>query len=132
MKFLVDTSVWSLALRRRKNSSHPQVEKLKTIIGQGEDVCLLGIVLMEVLQGLKERKQFETVRSALKPYPLLGPSDDDYVHAAAIRNECARKGIQASTIDFLVAGMAIRSSAFLLTADDDFKHMSRIIPLKLA
>lgn len=132
MKFLVDTSVLSLAFRRRKPSDTTEVQKLKTFIEEGEDIRLLGVVLMEVLQGIREKKQFDEVRQTLAVFPLLEPTADDYAYCAQIRNQCTSKGIQASTIDFLIAGMALRNHARLLTTDEDFRRIAKVVPLKLA
>ena len=51
MKVIVDTSVWSLALRRQqKNNSI--ADKLRDFIGDGR-VVLLGAVRQEILSGIK-------------------------------------------------------------------------------
>jgi predicted nucleic acid-binding protein len=132
VKFLVDTSVWSLALRRNRPAEAPELEKLRTILEAGDDVLLLGVIFLEILQGIRDRKQFNAVKGRLEAFPLLEPTREDYVHCAHIRNECASRGVHASTVDFLIAGMAIRQDARLLTTDSDFFHISKIVPLKLA
>ncbi len=91
----------------------------------------MGVILMEILQGVREKLPFERLKRSLSIFPLLEPSRDDYAYAAEIRNTCVSKGVQASTIDFLIAAMAIRSNAYLLTSDKDFLHMAPIIPLKI-
>lgn len=93
---------------------------------------MLGVILVEILQGIREKKQFDDVRKTLAVFPLLEPTRDDYTFCAQIRNQCAARGVQASTIDFLIAGMALRSDAWLLTADEDFVRIAKIVPLKLA
>lgn len=132
MRFLVDTSVWSLALRRRRPVSHPAVDKLKILLEAGEDVCLMGVILTEVLQGFRAKGQSVALKKALEPFPLLEMDREGYVEAADIRNECAARGVQVSTIDGIIAASAIRHRAHLLTADNDFVRMSKITSLKLA
>lgn len=97
----------------------------------GEEIFLLGIILMEILQGVRNKKDYDQLRVALDPFSLIEPSREDYVFSAEIRNKCLSKGIQASTVDSLIAGTAIRHETLLLTTDDDFLHISKIVPLKL-
>ena len=131
MKVLVDTPVWSYAFRRQKPVDGPEVRKLRTLLEQEEEIFLMGIILMEILQGVKDRLLVQRLKRSLSIFPLLEPSRDDYTYAAEIRNTCVSKGVQASTIDFLIAAMAIRSNALLLTSDKDFLHMTPMIPLKI-
>lgn len=127
----MDTSVWSQAFRRQRPVDGPEIQKLRTLLEQEEEIFLLGVILMEILQGVKDRIYFERLKRSLSIFPLLEPTRDDYAYAAEIRNTCISKGIQASTIDFLIAAMAIRSNAYLLTSDKDFSHMAPMIPLKI-
>jgi len=130
---LVDTSVWSLALRRRDGGArHPAVSTLRSLIEQGETIRLIGAILQEVLQGVRDRSQFARLRSALKPFPLIELGRGDYEAAAELGNHCRSRGVQAGTIDFLIAAAAIRHRCALLTADQDFVHIARLSPLRLA
>ena len=127
----MDTSVWSLALRRDRPSAEPKVGNLKELIQSGQDLCLLGMILTEILQGVRERGHFEKLKEALASFPLVEPSREDYVFSAEIRNECALKGIRASTIDFLIAGTAIHHEMALLTTDADFDRIASVVPLRI-
>ncbi len=131
MKVLVDTSVWSLAFRRNVPSPHPKVEKLRSWIESGEEVFLLGVIFTELLQGVREKKDFDRVREALEPFPLLDLTRHDYRFAAEIRNLCLAKGVPTSTIDVLIAAAAIGHEIPLLTADNDFDRIASVVPLKL-
>ena len=131
MKVLVDTSVWSLALRRNLPSPHPKVEKLRSWIESGEEVFLLGVIFTELLQGFREKKDFDRVHKALEPFPLLDLTRHDYRFAAEIRNLCLTKGIQTSTIDVLIAAAAIEHEIPLLTTDNDFDRIASVVPLEL-
>jgi predicted nucleic acid-binding protein len=132
VRFIVDTSVWSLAFRRHRPSDASEVEKLKTLIEEGEDIYLLGMILMEVLQGIREKRRYHHLRETMAVFPILEPARDDYAFCAQIRDQCASRGIHASTIDFLIAGMCLRKDAWLLTADTDFRRIGEVVPLKLA
>ncbi|MFY9268747.1 MAG: PIN domain-containing protein [Candidatus Manganitrophaceae bacterium] len=131
MNVVVDTSVWSLALRRRSQESPSSVEKLTRLIQDGESIFLLGIILQELLQGLRAQKDFNRLREYLAAFPLVEPKREDYIEAARLRNRCAAKGVQAGTIDFLIAAICLRYQCLLLTTDNDFIAIARCAPLKL-
>lgn len=132
MKIIVDTSVWSLALRRPAPAKQPKVQKLEELIQIGEGITLLGIIVTELLQGVRDKGRFQELKGALEPFPLIEPSRDNYLFAADLANRCLAKGIQASTIDFLIAATAIQHEASLMTTDQDFDHMALVAPeLKL-
>ena len=131
MNVLVDTSAWSLALRRDAPAAGREVEALKAAIAAG-DACLTGSILQEVLQGFPSIERQRRLIEYLAPFPLLGLHRGDYVYAAEIRNKCRTKGIQISTIDAQIAAAAIDHRCRLLTADRDFERIARHFPLRLA
>lgn len=131
MNVVVDTSVWSLALRRRSQESPSSVEKLTRLIQDGESIFLLGVILQELLQGLRAQKDFNRLREYLAAFPLVELKREDYIEAARLRNRCAAKGVQAGTIDFLIAAICLRYQCLLLTTDNDFIAIARCAPLKL-
>jgi predicted nucleic acid-binding protein len=127
----VDTSVWSLALRRRQVSADPAAGKLRQLI-EGEDTVLLtGIVLQELLQGLRAAKDAKMLAEQLAQFPFLEPSREDHRAAAELFNLCRRRGIQAGTVDVLIATLAMRGGCHLLTTDRDFAAIARVSPLRL-
>ena len=131
MKVLVDTSAWSLALRRQDGRRHPASSKLSALIEQGQDICITGCILQEVLQGFRSDAQFRKVRSLLEHVPLLSLERSDHVAAAMLRRRCASSGIAGTTIDCQTAAAAIEHDCILLTADRDFEHISKVSPLRL-
>jgi len=131
MKLLVDTSIWSLALRRKSNVLNKEALILKTVIEQGEDIYLLGIILQEILQGIKNPKDFLQITEYLEAFPLVELTREDYVKAAELKNILIEKGKQISTIDALIAHTAISRDLYLFTADDDFSHIAKSTKLKL-
>src|SRR4030042_5373716 len=131
MKILVDTSVWSLALRRQPRIVNPEAITLKALIEQGEDIYLLGIILQEVLQGIKNPKDFHTLKEYFETFPLIELIRDDYIKAAELKNHLIKKGRQASTIDSLIASAAISYGCLLFTTDRDFEHIAKHSRLKL-
>jgi len=131
MKLLVDTSIWSLALRRKPHIFNKEALILKNFIEQGEDIYLVGIILQEILQGIKNPKDFLQLKEYLEAFPLVELTRDDYIKAAELKNILIKKGRQISTIDALIAQTAISRDLYLFTADDDFSHIAKSTKLKL-
>jgi predicted nucleic acid-binding protein len=131
MKVLVDTSVWSLALRRKGPADHPAVVKFAALLRAGEDVVLCGLVLQEVLQAFRSETSFLTVRRHLDAFPILALERRDFVDAAALHRRCAAKGVGASTADCQIAVTAIRHRCMLLSADKDFERIASVCDLEL-
>ena len=131
MRILVDTSVWSLALRRPSGIANQESVLLKTIVEQGEDIYLLGIILQEVLQGIRNSKDCLALKEYFEAFPLIDLTRDDYVRAAELKNHLIKKGKQGSTIDVLIASAAISHHCHLFTADRYFTHIAQHSELKL-
>ena len=125
MSLFVDTSVWSLALRRDAPTAVPQVVALADALGAGETVLTTGLVLQELLQGFAGPKAGTQILERFSAVPLLIPDRDDHIQAAALRNACRRAGVQAGTIDALIAQLCSRHALTLLTTDQDFENIAR-------
>jgi len=131
MTLLVDTSVWSLALRRDPVSDGPHVDPLRTALEGEEIVVTTGLVLQELLQGLVGQRAHKDIVERFAALPLLSPDRQDHVAAAQLRNLCRRAGVQIGTIDALLAQLCIRHRLTLLTTDNDFVHAAAHCPLKV-
>jgi len=131
MKYIVDTSVWSMALRRVGHQETQGVRKLTILLKEGERIFLPGVILQEILQGVRHSAQFKKIRESLSYFPFLDATYDDFIFAAELFNSCRAKGIQATTIDFLIASLAIRNDCLLLTSDKDFIYIAKHSKLKL-
>ena len=129
MKVLVDTSVWSLALRRRA-PAHAAVDELRRLVVQGR-AGLVGPVRQELLSGIRDRAVFERLRDHLRAFPDEPITSEDYERAADCLNICRAKGIQASNTDFLLCAVAERARFPIFTTDDDFVTVSRVLPVRL-
>lgn len=121
MTLLVDTSVWSLALRRDASASEPEVRQLKDALLGDDVVVTSGLILQELLQGFSGPKSRAQIIERLAALPLLQPDRDDHVAAADLRDTCRRAGVQVGTIDALLAQLCIRHDLMLLSTDNDFK-----------
>lgn len=132
MNIVVDTSVWSLVLRRDLvNEDDMHVRTLRACVEAGHGLVLLGPILQELLDGLRSTKQFSRLLSVLEPIPLAPLNRGTFVLAARIRNECRKKGIQAGPTDFLIAAACVEAGYPLLTADQDFQQIAKCIELVL-
>ena len=131
MRVLVDTSVWSLSLRKGGPSDHPGVRKLALLIENNEDIVLIGVILQEVLQAFRDEGTFRKVATRLDPMLLLDLTREDYVAAARLHRRCASHGIAVSTVDCQIASAAIRHNCALLTVDKDFEQIKSVSALKL-
>jgi predicted nucleic acid-binding protein len=131
LTLFVDTSVWSLALRRDQPSDAATVRALMRALETGERVMTTGLVLQELLQGFSGPKAQEQIVDRFAELALIVPDREDHIAAAALRNQCRRKGVQVETIDALVAQLCIRHELVLLTTDEDFGHIARHSDLRL-
>jgi predicted nucleic acid-binding protein len=131
MTLFVDTSVWSLALRRDGGEAVPEVAALRDALVGGTTVVTTGLVLQELLQGFSGPTARTQIIARFTALPLLQPDRNDHVAAADLRNTCRRAGVQLGTIDALLARLCIRYELTLLTTDGDFAHAGRHVPLRL-
>ncbi len=120
MTLLVDTSVWSLALRRAAPNDEPAVLILKDALLGADVVATTGVVLQELLQGFAGPTARSHIVERFAALPFIQPDRKDHIEAAEIRNACRRAGIQIGTIDALIAQLCIRHEMQLLTTDKDF------------
>jgi predicted nucleic acid-binding protein len=127
---LVDTSVWSLALRRDHPPRNRHVRRFREALVEGE-VLLTGVVLQELLQGLVDGPTKDRLVLELSKLSLLAPSRDDHALAAELFTTCRRRGVQLGTVDALLAALCVRRNLELLTTDKDFRHASRFIDLEI-
>ena len=131
MSIIVDTSVWSLALRRKTPpDSSPAVTILQNLITD-DQVALLGAIRQEILSGIRNFEQFTRLRDYLRAFPDLELMPEDYELAAEFFNTCRSKGIQGSNTDFLICAVAHRRSYSILSTDNDFQNFLVHIPVIL-
>ncbi|EMY79678.1 PIN domain protein [Leptospira weilii serovar Ranarum str. ICFT] len=130
MKLLVDTSVWSEALRRKGKTLKSEETFLYQIIQTEDDISVTGIILQEILTGIREPKIFSEIEEQFRYFTFLSPSERDHIEAAKLRNALSKKGIVLATIDALIAQLAITYNLILATYDNDFLRLSGITKLK--
>jgi predicted nucleic acid-binding protein len=131
MTLVVDTSVWSLALRRDGAVATPEVAALREAIEGSDVVVTTGLVLQELLQGFNGPKDRQAIMDRFGALPLIQPDREDHVAAAEVRNACRRSGVQMGTIDALLIQLCGRHDLTLLSADKDFSKAAAFVPFKL-
>ena len=130
MKVIVDTSVWSLALRRSTTIANAETDELKKLI-QNQLVVMLGCIRQELLSGIRELTQYETLRERLSAFPNQILNENCYELAAKMFNECRAKGVQGSNTDFLICAAAQLNQHSIYTTDQDFMHYQKILGISL-
>jgi predicted nucleic acid-binding protein len=134
MMVLVDTPIWSLALRRRDRDLNPQEQQLtaalRDLIRDGR-AQLVGPVRQELLSGIREESTFRKLRDQLRAFEETGMTVADYEDAARMNNQCRSRGIAGSAIDFLICAAAFRREWQIFTTDRDFSRYAAPLKLKL-
>jgi len=130
LKVLVDTCIWSHALRSKNPAFEVQVKILENLIAD-QRVLIIGAIRQEVLSGYSDLNRFETLKTKLSYFENTPILDVDYITAARFYNECRQKGVQGSHIDLLICAVAVRLSIPILTTDKDFGFYQQHLPIKL-
>lgn len=134
MKVLVDTSVWSLALRRKSEALSAAekriVAELTELIGEGR-VAMIGLVRQELLSGVKTAEQYEKLRAQLRAFDDEPVDRADYEDAAKFGNQCRTKGIAVFAVHLLICAVAIKRGWAIFTTDPDFTNYAKVLPIKL-
>lgn len=129
---LVDTSVWSFALRRKKESLTTNegllVNELSELIREGR-TRVIGLVRQELLSGIKTSEKYERLRLYLRSFPDEVVDTSDHEEAAKAGNSCRAKGIVVSIVDILLCAVAIKRQWAIFTTDPDFSSYARVLPL---
>ena len=131
MNLFVDTSIWSLALRRDIAPKIPALAFLRRALEGDAAVFTTGIVLQELLQGVRGPKGRDAIVARFGTLPFVVPDRQDHVDAAALHTECRRKGLQVGTIDVLLAQLCLRHHLTMLTADTDFTRIGEVAKLAI-
>ena len=134
MIVLVDTTIWSLALRRRARSLNDQerllVEEWARLVRSGEAV-LIGPIRQEVLSGIRSVGSFTAIQESLGDFRYLEIVPSDYDQAARFFNVCRTHGITGTAIDLLICAVAYRCDVPIFTTDADFQHYGPLVEIRL-
>jgi len=134
MNTLVDTSVWSLALRRKNESLSTNerllVAELSELIREGR-ARVIGLVRQELLSGIRATEQNEQLKLHLRSFPDEVVDTSDYEEAAKAGNRCRAKGVVVSIVDILLCAVAIKRQWAIFTTDPDFSNYAKVLPLRI-
>ena len=134
MMVLVDTPVWSLALRRKPERLNEaqlnSTDVLAELVREGR-AQMVGPIRQELLSGIREEAQFKKIRDYLRAFPEPSLEAADYEDAANMSNRCRTRGIAGSAVDFLICAVANRRGWSIFTTDRDFQNYVEVIPLRL-
>lgn len=134
MNVLVDTSVWSVALRRKSESLTADerllVTELSELIREGR-ARVIGLVRQEILSGIKTSEQYEKLRLYLRSFRDEVVDTSDYEDAAKGGSGCRAKGVAVSIMDILLCAVAIKREWAIFTTDPDFSNYARVLPLRI-
>ena len=130
MKVLVDTCVWSLALRRRKKLDLQLIQGLSDLIKELR-VQMIGPIRQELLSGIRSTTQFEKLQLNLQAFPDLPLESADYEIAAGFFNTCQKRRIQGSNTDFLICALSSHYKMAIFTTDKDFLRFKKHLPIFL-
>jgi len=127
---LIDTCIWSIALRGGTSKDTQIAEELTRLIDDNQ-VKIIGAIRQELLSGYSDKQSYERLRAKLKFFPNEPILDADYEAAAEYSNFCRAKGIQGSHTDFLICAVAIRAKLKIFTTDKDFNNYSKHLPISI-
>jgi predicted nucleic acid-binding protein len=135
VKVLVDTSLWSLALRRSRSAplsalQVKQVANLADLVRDGR-ATMAGAIRQALLCGIKSAKPFEQLRAALRAFDDVPVVGVNYERAADFFNRCRAVGVQGSNTDVLICALAHAHNMPIATCDGDFVHYARHLPITL-
>jgi len=130
MNVLVDTSVWSLALRRKAVFDSVYVKELSELIHELR-VAMIGPIRQELLSGISEESKYNTLRDTLRSFEDIPIETEHYEMAARLFNHCRKKGIQGSAVDFLICAVGIKNKLPIFTLDKDFEKYKGYMDIML-
>lgn len=131
MIVLVDTSIWSLALRKKSLTTREEhyVSELRELIAELR-VAMIGQIRQELLSGISDPAKFTMLRDKLQAFDDVSPSRQDYETAAEYSNECRRRGIQGSHTDFLICAVSVARKMSIFTTDKDYLNYAVVLPVR--
>ncbi len=134
MIVLIDTTIWSLALRRRSQNLNDReqllVEEWIRRVRSGE-ATLIGPIRQEVLSGIRSPDAFVAIQERLGDFRYLEIIPPDYDQAARFFNLCRARGITGTAIDLLICAVAHRFDVPIFTTDGDFQHYATHVGIRL-
>jgi predicted nucleic acid-binding protein len=129
LKVLIDTPIWSYALRSQNKDYQSEINELAFLIHDQRSL-IIGPIRQEILSGYSDLRKYKIIKEKLSYFENTPILDTDYELAAEFSNRCRKKGIQGSHIDFLICAVANRLAIPIFTTDNDFRNYQEVISNK--
>ncbi len=134
MNALVDTTIWSLALRRKQDdlnvAEQTVVTELNDLVKEGR-ARIIGPIRQELLSGIRNVMQYEKIRTSLRAFRDEAIDTSDYEAAAKANNECRARGVGVTAVDILICAVAARREWTIFSSDPDFERYAKVLPITL-
>ncbi|MEA5418022.1 PIN domain-containing protein [Spirulina sp. CCNP1310] len=127
MNVIVDTCIWSLALRRQSSETNIIIKRQIETLIRNNQVVMLGVIRQEILSGIRQDNPFLKLRDYLRAFSDFPVTIKDHENAAKLFNICRKNGIQGSNTDFLICAVAQANNFQIFTVDRDFEQFSNHI-----
>jgi predicted nucleic acid-binding protein len=127
---LIDTSAFIEFLNK---TGSPFDKEIEYLISNDEDLAIADITITEILQGIKEDKEFNEIKKSLMAFPVCSLKGvDSFIAAAELFRKCRKKGLTVrSTVDLLIAQIVLENNLILLHNDNDFENIARLNGIKV-
>jgi len=126
MKILVDTSIWSLALRKNSKIDSKEVMELLELIKEFR-VIMMGSIRQELLSGISDKKNYSKLKEKLRAFEDIPMKTEHYEYAAQLFNICRSHGIQGSHTDYLICAVSVLNNYSIFTTDKDFEQYKKYL-----
>lgn len=134
MRYLIDTTVLSLTIRRQSADLNPRErECVRRVLGQLStfEAGIIGPVAQEVLSGVSLAANFHRMAESVRFFGWFEMTDSDYVEAAKCANACLARGIAYTAVYMLICAVALRLDLTVVTADQDFQGYEKAVGVRI-
>jgi predicted nucleic acid-binding protein len=125
---LVDSSIWIDFLQDTESDHNSRLEDL---IKENNRAVICGIILQEVLQGIRDDKNYRQIKSSLSDLPFINTDKEIYLHSSGLYRSLRKKGVTVPSVDVTIASISILNKVPLFTKDRHFRTIARHSDLKL-
>jgi len=126
-RVLVDTSVWVSYFR----GGSPLISEKVDSLFAGDEVCVPKIVLAELVQGAKSEREISTIEDFFDAFTILDQGTETWLTAGKLSRDLRVRGKTIHLLDCYIALIAMENNCAILTLDDHFKEIQRVMPLAL-
>jgi len=120
-KILADTSVWIEFFKKESEIG----DKLSSLLAEGS-VTICGIVIFELLQGIKSDKEKSIILNAISELPYIEMDSSLWQKSAMLAASLRRKGITLPLSDVIIASISLEHNLSIFTLDKHFDGIPEI------